>query len=468
VAASTRYTRRVPRPPRNLPIIRAAANFSYFAAQHREGTPVDTPGSHTGVAVDDSGGVVSCASENATGVEIEAQQEPYAGIEASPTFVLRGNVESDGSQVSNVVWDTPESSNFLHDWDGSSSEASVNDDDEDESSANEEPVPLVPAVRSRSPVRGAAPRVWEPDEDFVPPRGPSLGARPEFPQHRCVRSRSETQPSRTWRLGDGGPFRACSRAMFYSQPRTAAERASPPPSTRTSGARSDDTNSDEYNPGDEVMFDDPPENQRAGLHMRTELAAWRPWCTARDRLQRRRPHRPRGARGRAASVSRSVVSHPPGGPPVAHYEDLRDRRVPSPGPNMYVVYNLSQAFQQIPLDPTFVPTYVRARGSPDMAAVITEEYYRESVSLDPPSNSSTAWYGILDSGATCSILTGVAIDLFDSGSLDVLNSMIVNTASRGGSLRINAASPIGRFPEVYYADDLRHSIVAVTEPRATM
>jgi hypothetical protein len=97
-----------------------------------------------------------------------------------------------------------------------------------------------------------------------------------------------------------------------------------------------------------------------------------------------------------------------------------------------------------------------------MAAVITEAYYRDSVSLDPslrmtgemggdPSKSSTAWYGILDSGAMCSILTGDAIDLFDGGSLRALTSMTVNTASRGGSLRINAMGSIGRFPEVYYA-----------------
>jgi hypothetical protein len=64
-----------------------------FAAQQREGTPVDTPGSHSGIAIDDSGGLVSGASENATGVESDAQQEPPEGIEASPTFVLRGNVE---------------------------------------------------------------------------------------------------------------------------------------------------------------------------------------------------------------------------------------------------------------------------------------------------------------------------------------------------------------------------------------
>jgi hypothetical protein len=76
VAASTHYTRRVPRAPRNLPTIRAAANFLSFAAQQREGTPVDTPGSHSGIAIDDSGGLVSCASENATGVESDAQQEP--------------------------------------------------------------------------------------------------------------------------------------------------------------------------------------------------------------------------------------------------------------------------------------------------------------------------------------------------------------------------------------------------------
>jgi hypothetical protein len=73
--------------------------------------------------------VVSFACEHATGVEIEAQQADSEGIEASLTFVLRRNVESDGSQVSNVVWDTPESaatpSDFLHDWEGSSSEASA-------------------------------------------------------------------------------------------------------------------------------------------------------------------------------------------------------------------------------------------------------------------------------------------------------------------------------------------------------
>jgi hypothetical protein len=65
VAAPTHYTRRVLRAPRNLPIIRAATNLSSFAAQQREGTPVDTPGSHSGVVIDDSGGLVSC-SENAT------------------------------------------------------------------------------------------------------------------------------------------------------------------------------------------------------------------------------------------------------------------------------------------------------------------------------------------------------------------------------------------------------------------
>jgi hypothetical protein len=41
--------------------------------------------------------------------------------------------------------------------------------------------------------------------------------------------------------------------------------------------------------------------------------------------------------------------------------------------------------------------------------------------------------------------------------------MTVNTTSRGGSLRINAMGSIGRFPEMYYADDLRHSIVAVAD-----
>jgi hypothetical protein len=69
-------------------------------------------------------------ASNATCVaEIEAQQAASDGIEAFPTFVLRGDVESDGSQVSHVFWDTPESvttpSDFLHDWEGSSSEASA-------------------------------------------------------------------------------------------------------------------------------------------------------------------------------------------------------------------------------------------------------------------------------------------------------------------------------------------------------
>jgi hypothetical protein len=279
VLPPTPYIRRVPRPPRNLP---PSALLQIFRP-----LPRNTPGSHLGIVIDDSGGVVSLSSENATCVvEIEAQQAASEGIEASPTFVLRGDVESDGSQVSHMFWDTPESvatpSDFLHDWEGSSSDASAtnipedyryqlvgndggrvrysdyyysatrtlrdhyvqaairNDareadamqattgliafeesmhgrirprpahggmffgppgptpptsdtgepwdsdeqwgsvrgtpspdgceaDDEDESAASEEPVPLVPAVRPPSPVRGAASRVWEPDEDFVPP-----------------------------------------------------------------------------------------------------------------------------------------------------------------------------------------------------------------------------------------------------------------------------------------------------------
>jgi hypothetical protein len=596
-------------------------------------------------------------------VESKTQQEPSeAIIEASPTFVLRGNVESDGSQVSNVVWDTPESlttpSDFLHDWDGSSSEASAtnipegyryqlvgndggrvrysdyyysatrtlrdhyvqaairNDareadavqattglivcedpmpgrirprpadggmffgppgptpptsdtgepwdsdeqwgsvrdtpspdgcetDDEDESSVNEEPVSLVPAVRPRSPVRGAAPRVGEPDEDFVPPRGPSPGSRPEIPQHRCVRPRSQPQPYRTWRLGDGGPFRACSRAMFYSQPRTAAERAqspteyantrgterdpTPPPEeappqppedeeeapededpeiargdpvipefhipgspisivgcfsdTESEGddlpplVAGDDPDSDESNIGDEVTFDDHPENH-ASEYARAYQGAVN-WLNGAPGAQHGTGYSdafPSLHEEHAAALPRyfAVASRPDRVHPVAHYEDLRDRFESYPGSYSYVAFDLSRAFQQTPLDPTYVSTYVRERGSPDMAAVITEDYRREVLTLDPslrttgeiggdPSKSSTAWYGILDSGATCSILTGDAIDLFDGGSLHALTSMTVNTASRGGSLRINAMGSIGRFPEMYYADDLRHSIVAVAD-----
>lgn len=282
---------------------------------------------------------------------------------------------------------TPPTSDTGEPWDSDEQWGSVRDtpspdgceaDDEDESSTNEAPVSLVPAVRPRSPVRGAAPRVWEPDENFVRPRGPSPGSRPEFPPHRCVRPRSETQPHRTWRLGDGGPFRACSRAMFYTQPRTAAERAqspteyantrgierdpTPPPEEappqppedeeeapededpeiargdpdipalhipgspisivgRFSDTESegddlpplvdvDDSDSDESNPGDEVTFDDPPGNH-ASEYARVYqgavnwLAEWRRWCTARDRLHRRIPVPPRGARRRTAPILRS-------------------------------------------------------------------------------------------------------------------------------------------------------------------
>jgi hypothetical protein len=106
-------------------------------------------------------------------------------------------------------------------------------DDEDESAASEEPVPLVPAVRPRSPVRGAASRVWEPDEDFVPPRGPAPGTRPEFPQHHCVR-RNLIAPGESVTVDPSahapGPCSTLNLAQLRNVP-------SHPPSTRTRGAR---------------------------------------------------------------------------------------------------------------------------------------------------------------------------------------------------------------------------------------
>jgi hypothetical protein len=390
---------------------------------------------------------------------------------------------ADGGMFFGPPGPTPPTSDTSEPWDsdeqwGSVRDASSHDAGSDRdsdravsssSSATEE------SVAHSQPTRGSEPRVWEPPPDFQRPRGPSPGSRPEIPQHRTVRRRRDTD----YRYRQGGMPAARPAPDSVAPPGWVLQDPLPAPARPWDFLEGVDLESknEEVEDVEIPRWDAPaprsasPSSITCGIHSSPssveagdEDIPEEP--TSDDEDSTSLPKLLRGSFDTGAEASGEdleltpLLTHEEHArmmrPILSSSDDCRDCR--------------AQPVQYFAKDSVFLDSgeslvMVGDHGADHVhtALAITEDYCSGAFDAnlpaafsgdlcDYPTVSSSDSFGILDSGATCTILTGDTIDLFDGGSLHALTSMTVNTASRGGSLRINAVGSIGAFPEIYYAD----------------
>ena len=104
------------------------------------------------------------------------------------------------------------------------------------------------------------------------------------------------------------------------------------------------------------------------------------------------------------------------------------------------------------------PTTITASLShSDLRALTWPHDYTFLITAPPsPPSSANGLIGILDSGATRTIVTGAAIRLF-RGPLQEVEAE-VSTAAHGGNLRVTHEGMLGDGLQAYYATELRQSV----------